>query len=259
MNFFSLCPGDQVRPSWVLFTTAEKANKRKRHSEGVPSTVYALLGSPAEEKMRLKPQYEPLRCKRCGRYDGAKIFEIGFDPDASIKIKGDFGYTTDRVFLISDKFLNTLKAGNVKGYEAKPIGNTGWHAIQVSLFVDSDDKVIKTAGIPCPECGRPEESWGVHRRLAELSLPKEINTFFTTKGGWPSAPFYDRETFLTEDVMSLLKESRIAGGYCYRLWTEDESRKYYENREKGIDKYPPGTTVYLTGSAPKHCNSARRP
>lgn len=251
MNFYSLCPGDQTRPSWVICAASRLLTPKKLSPEIASSTVHALLGAPAEGRLRMKSQYETLRCTRCRRYESEKIFEASFDGEASIKIKGDFGYSNDRVLLINEKFLNTLKVGSVNGFEAKPIGSTGWHAVLVNLYVDSNDEVIKTSGVQCPECGRPEESWGVHQRLSDLSLPTQPNTFFTTKRGWPSAPFYDRETFLTEDVLNLLKEFGIAGGYCYRLWTEDEGRKYDENRKRGIDKYPPGTTVYLTGSKSK--------
>ena len=43
--------------------------------------------------MRIKRQYEPLRCKTCGRYDAYAMFEIGFDEPVQIRIKGDFGDT----------------------------------------------------------------------------------------------------------------------------------------------------------------------
>lgn len=54
-------------------------------------------------------------------------------------------------------------------------------ALRVTLFVDSSDSVIETSGRPCPESGRPEESWALHQRLRELSAPADENTLFTTK------------------------------------------------------------------------------
>jgi hypothetical protein len=251
MKYFSLWPGDQKQSSWVLFSFEQKSGRRRKSESAIPSTVHALLGKAAEGGLWMKPQYQHIRCGKCRRYDADEAFRVGFDAGAIIKIKGDFGHTNDRIVLINDKFLGVLKSGGVKGYESKPIGKTGWHAFRVSLFVESSEEVIKTTGPQCPECGRPEESWGVHQRLSDLSLPLDSNTFFTTKSCWPSAPFLDREMFLTEDVMELITDAGITGGYCYRLWTEDEARKYDENRKNGVDKTPPGTTVYLRGSPSK--------
>ena len=92
MNYYRLGANDQSRPSWVLFETAEPLPKRPKRPE-LPSTVHRLLGRRPEGKMRIKPQYEPLRCKTCGRYDASAMFEIGFDEPVQIRIKGDFGDT----------------------------------------------------------------------------------------------------------------------------------------------------------------------
>jgi hypothetical protein len=251
MKFFSLWPTDQKQASWVLCVIERISISRNKRAGAIPAAVHSLLGQPAGDGLRMKPQYQRLRCGTCRRYDSDEAFKVGFDEEATIKIKGNFGPTNDRIMLIDDKFLSALKSGGVKGFDSKPIGHTGWHAFRVNHFVSSNDAVIKTAGARCPECGRPEESWGVHQRLSDLSLPSGTKTFFTTKCGWPSSPFLDRETFLTEDIVDLLKEAGIAGGYCHRLWTEEEGRKYDENRRNGVDKYPPGTTVYLSGSRPK--------
>ena len=56
---------------------------------------------------------------------------------------------------------------------------------------------------------------------------------------------------MTEDVATLLKDSEVKGGYCSRLWTREEGDAYDESLQKGKEKRPPGTTVYLSGKPSK--------
>src|SRR6185436_7195865 len=171
MKMFSLCPRDQMRQSWVLCVEG-KARERNKTAKDTFRNVHALLGSAVTGEIRMKPQYNSIRCGLCRRYDSARAFEVGFDDTATIRIKGDFGYTTDRIFVISDKLLSTLKTHQVGGFESKPVGKTGWHAFQANRFVESNDSVIQTAGALCPECGRPEDSWGSYQRLSDLVPPE---------------------------------------------------------------------------------------
>lgn len=233
--------------------TVGKAPKTPvRRAEGLSPTVHALLATRPPDGLRMKPQYQHLRCKDCRRFASEEVFKVGFDDEAIIRIKGDFGFTNDRVFLISDKFRNALKAGNVKGFDSKPIGKTGWHAFLVTKLVDARMSVITTTNTYCTTCGVPQESGGLHQRMSDFSLPEETNTFFSTKKGWPSAFCYDRETFLTEDVFDLLMRSGIRGGYATRLWTEEESQKFSEMQKRGRDIRPlPGTSFCLNGKLPK--------
>lgn len=250
-KFYYLSENDHLRPSWVLFTPANKSTSKRKVSEVIPPTVNALLGPRPESPMKIKLAYAGLRCPRCGRYEADRAFDIGFDGEASIKIKGDFGHAADRVFLVTNAFLNVLKAVRIQGYETKPIGATGWHALRITVLVDANPDVFKTAGSPCPECGRPEESWGVPVRVTDLAVPKATNTFFTTKQSWPSAPFFDRSIFLSDEMVKALKDSGIKGGYCKRLLTDEEWNWVEDFRKKGIPKDVPGITIYLTGAPSK--------
>ena len=250
-KFYDLSENDHLRPSWVLFTPPSKSPSKRRSREALPPAVNALLGPPPEGPMKIKPAYAKLRCPRCGRYEASEAFDIGFDDDSSIKIKGDFGHTTDRVFVVTNAFLNALKAIRIQGYETKPIGKTGWHALRVTLQVDAVPEVFKTSGSPCSGCGRPEESWGVPVRLSDLAVPKITNTFFTTKQSWPSAPFFDRSIFLSEEMARALKDSGVKGGYCKRLLTDEEWNWVEDYRKKGIPKDVPGITIYLPGTTSK--------
>jgi hypothetical protein len=253
-QFHYLSETDHTRPSWVIFSPVSKRPVKRVASQGVPSTVNALLGHRREIAMHIKPAYSHLQCCSCGRYDSYRIFDVGFDDDVTINIKGDFGHTNDRIFVVTQKFLDVLRNAHTTGYEVKRIGTTGWYALRITLFVDSNDSVIKTSGAACSECGNPEECWGIHLRLSDLRLPSTADCLFTTKKGWPSAPFFDRSIFMSERIAKLLKEGGIAGGYCKRLLTDDEWNWVEDFRKKGIPKDVPATTVYLSSSL-----SRRRP
>ena len=109
------------------------------------------------------------------------MFEVGFDDPVTMRFKGDYGHTEDRIFSINEKFLNVLKKADVGGFETKPLGKSGWHALRVTLLVDHANDVVDTSGPSCPECERPKESGGIFEYLSELSLPVHPHTFFTTK------------------------------------------------------------------------------
>ena len=247
-KFYTLWENDPTRPSWVLCEPVEPI-KLRRNRNIIPPVVNALLGPTPEARMRMKEQYRHLCCKTCGRFDAYRAFDVGFDEKVSIRIKGDFGHTSDRISVVSDAFVNVLREAAIEGFETKAIGTTGWHAFKTTLLVESDNEVIKTSGVACPECGRPADSWGLHEALSKLSLPASTNTFFTTKTGWPSHPSHDRSIFLSEEIAMLLKRKGIKGGCCSQLLTDKEWDWIWEMRKRGTDPVPlRGTTIFLSGN-----------
>jgi hypothetical protein len=83
-------------------------------------------------------------------------------------------------------------------------------------------------------------------------LPNQTNTFFTTTTGWQSSHFRDRPLFFSEEVLKVLQEGGIAGGYCHRLWTDEEQKLQKEKAKQGIPFWrPPKTAIHLNGKPPK--------
>lgn len=241
MNYYILDQNDQSKPSWALCTPVAPMPKRSK-SAAIPKTVNALLGTPPPMSMRIKEKYLKACCKTCRRYDEHDIFDIGFDGEVSIKIKGDFAHSNDRVLLVSDRFLSVLQTMEAKGFEAKPLGQSGWHALRATCLVEGVEGVIKDFGERCPECGRAEYSAGIHEKLSQLvGLPTSEKTVFTTRLGWPTA-FYDRDIFITEDIVVALKNAGIKGGYCTRLLLDKE---WDEMKARGGDRRPRGSIIYL--------------
>src|SRR5436190_9058711 len=150
MNAFHLVEKDQSKASWTAFELVKALPKRPRQPE-LPAVIYTFFGPPSDGEMRMKPQYEGLRCKVCGQFDDDEIFRVGFFDPVIIKIKGDFSHTEDKVFAISGKFLGALKKGKVRGYEVKPLGSTGWHAMRITERVECKDNVMEEIGPFCPE------------------------------------------------------------------------------------------------------------
>jgi hypothetical protein len=169
----------------------------------------------------------------------------------TIRLKGELGYTTDRMFVINDKVLQALRRAKVCGYETKPLGNSGWHALRSTLLVDCVDSKWKKKAKRCPRCGISDDIGLNLDYLSQLSLPSRTNTFFSTMSSWPASPSNDRELFVTEDVVQALKAAKVKGPYCTRLWTEEE-RKKREARTKpgdvlGPSWRPPHSVVFLNG------------
>ena len=243
MNYYCLDERDHARESWVLFDLVKLRPKHIRNPE-LPPAMYQFFGPPPEGDLQMKPEYLPLCCKTCGRYDEDAIFRTGFREPVRIRIKGDFSHTEDRIFVVSDKFLQVVRKAKVRGFEVKPIGKSGWHAFQVTERVPCSKRVMKLVEPFCPECKRAETTTGLFEHLSQLTLTKQTNTFFTTKTGWPSM-LWDRDIFLSEDVVQALKKGGIKGGYCNRLWTDEEVRTAEEKRKQGKKWKPPGSTVLL--------------
>lgn len=243
MNYYYLVEKDKLRLSWAVSVVRKPLPKHTRNAE-LPPVLYRFLGPVPEGEMALKPQYEGVACKVCGSYDDDAMFDLGFFDPVTIRFKEDFGHTDDRVFVISQKFLDVLRSAKIHGFETKPLGSSGWHALRVTERVECDESVMEQIGPFCRECGRAERVPGAFTKLEELSLPSRPRVIFTTKKGWPK-PFRDRTTFLTEDVVELLKGAGIKGGWCHRLWTSNEVEKMEVKAKQGKKWKPPGAIVTL--------------
>lgn len=243
MNYYCLWEKDQPRASWVLFDLVKTAPKHTRSLE-LPPVMYRFFGPQPEGEMRMKPEYLPLCCKTCGRYEDDRVYDVGFRDPVNIHIKGDFSHTQDRVFVVNDKFLAVIRKAKVRGYETKPVGKSGWHAFRATERVSFVEGVMKLVPPSCPECRRSRTTTGSFEHLSQLAVPPHPSTFFTTAQGWPSM-LQDRLLFLTEDVVTVLKEAGIKGGYCNRLWSDEEVQKAAEKTKQGKKWKPPGATIVL--------------
>jgi hypothetical protein len=249
MNYYYIDLVDEPGTSWVLHEVVRKVPPHP-HKEGLAPVFYKFFQFP-DAKVRLKPQYLPLWCPKCERYESDKAFEIGFSQPVTIRLKGEFGHTTDRMFVIDDKVLRVLRSAKVRGYETKPLGQSGWHALRATLLVDSVESKWKKKAKRCARCGISDDLGLNFDYLSQLSLPSQTNTFFSTKSTWPASPSHARELFLTEDVVKALKAAKVKGPCCTRLWTEEE-RQQIDGKTKpgsvlGPSWRPPHSTVFLSG------------
>jgi len=225
-----------------LFEVIKAAPKHVREPE-LPPVLYRFFGPVREGKLQMKAEYLPVCCEKCGRYDEDDIFTIGFRDPAEIRIKGDFSHTQDRIFTVNDKFLNVVRNAKTFGFETKPIGKSGWHAFKVNCRVDCKDGVLEPTEPVCEECGRREAS-GSFNYANQISAPPLGNTFFTTKVHYHRM-LWERDIFITEEVVRTLKDGGIKGGYCNRLWKDEELRMRDEKAKHGKKWKPPGSTVLL--------------
>jgi hypothetical protein len=243
MKYFYLGENDQAYASWVLFDLVKAGPKHVRNPK-LPPEMYQFFGPSPDGEMQMKPEYLPLCCPKCGRYDDDPVFDVGFRDPVRIRIKGDFSHTQDRVLVVSEKFLHAIRNARVRGYETKPIGKSGWHAFRATERVGFRTGVMRLVEPTCPECKRAKSTIGMFERVSQLSVPESSNTFFTTERGWPTM-LWDRDTFATEDVVQALRAAEVKGGYFNRLWTDEEARMAKEKAKLGKKWKPPGSTVLL--------------
>ncbi len=249
MNYYSLVEKDQPQSSWAIHTRTKPLPKHRRRPE-LPPVIYRFFGPTPDGEMCMKPEYHELVCKSCGRYDDDPVFEVGFSDPVLIRIRGDFASTEDRVYAVSQKFLEVLRKARVRGYETKPLGSSCWHAFRVTKRVECDESVMEFIEPFCHDCMRPARTPGAFEHVRQVSAPQDWNTFFTTEKGW-AKPFRNRDIFLTEDVMETLRAGGVTGGWCTRLWTDEELCIGQEKAKRGLKWKPPGWCVSLNGSTKK--------
>lgn len=241
---YDLVPKDPSRPSWAVSVVANPSPKRPRINPDLSPVMHQFFDTLTTSEKVLKSEYASTACEICGRYADDDVFDLGFLDPVQIRLKGDFGLTDDRVFAISEKFKDVLCKAEVRGFETKPLGSSGWHAMRVTERVDCDETVMQMMGLFCSGCGRARRTPGAFTKFDRLRLPSLANTFFTTKKTW-SKPFRDRDTFLTEDVVNLLKAEGIGGGWCNRLLTQKEAERVEDLRLRGRTWRPSKSIVDL--------------
>jgi hypothetical protein len=246
-RLYVICPNEQPRTNLVVFRQI-KSPKQLPPSPYVPGVVRTLLGYDRGVGgiREVRSRYSKLVCPGCQNFDSDKIFAAGFDDDVNIHFRDDFAETNDFIFVISQRMLNVLRKGRVRGYEVKKVDKSGWYAMRVTDRVDSDPAVFRYEKPRCKECGDPVDGGGGHSLLSEIEPPSTANTFFTTKKRCLAREGPDRDLFCTEDVVLLLREHGIRKGSFHRLWTEDERAKRKAKEKQGIlNWYPPKRIIYL--------------
>jgi hypothetical protein len=243
MNYYSICLPDQPKTSWVLHDLVKTLPKHKR---ALPASFYRFF-PPPDAEVQMKARYQVLCCPKCGKYDADAIFESGFEEPVAIRFKQDMGLTDDRVFVLNDKCLQVLKKAGVAGFETKPIGKSGWHPLRVTALVESVKGLLQPSKKKCPECGRAADAGAWIWQIKQISLPKEPNTFFSTRMSSAALSFQDRTLFITQDVLEVLKKGGIKGPHCERLWTDEELQRKEQEQKKGKNWRPAEMTVFLKG------------
>jgi hypothetical protein len=241
MRYYCLVKRDQPKPSWVL-TLPAKPQVKPAKGTGLPPALNRFLGYFANHGREMKAQYDSVRCHRCGRYSDDDVFKVGFFDPFFINVKGDFDFTGDRVPIINDKFVKVLQKEKVRGYETKKLGRTGWHALKATTRVKFSPKIMKPSGKVCPECKRSRDMSGRFHNQCDVAVPNGAKTIFTTERGWHST-LWDRDIFMTEDVVLALKAAGIKGGYGRRLLTEEDLAKAKELAKEGKRLKPTEITI----------------
>jgi hypothetical protein len=241
MRAYYLGEKDQTKPTWILF---DSEGKNGREKSQLPQNILKFFGPRLDSDQQMKQEYLGLCCSECGKYDEDDIFAAGFRDPVTIRIKGDFGHTQDRVFIVSERCLDILLKGKVRGFVYKAIGTSGWSAVQITRRVECREGVLIPADPICKSCRRPNGAAGFIKYESEISIPDEDPTFFTTRTNWHRRP-WDREIFITESVVKLLKESGIKGGYCNALWNSKEAQEIQDRSTVAKPWVPRGLSVIL--------------
>lgn len=160
-------------------------------------------------------------CPACRSVDRTALFtrRQGLEGGPKIRVsKGrELAEARDGFLLVQNRVLELLKKHGVSGYETRAIPYTEWHVLRVTRRVAYRDFTPKREKPPCKACGRGAY-YGIARRLSEIDVPADDNTFF--------APELERtnvyDVYLTESVARMLKSEGVKGGLLTRLLNDEE-------------------------------------
>ena len=178
-------------------------------------------------------------CPKCCRFDEDAVFAKGWE-QTFVRIRPrkerNILKTDDDFLCVTEALLRVLLKAGVRGFEHKPLPESGWQVLRVTNRRKFDPKVYRTEAA-CAVCKRVGH-YGIIRYEREIELPTEELAFFSTdkprgQGGY--------DVFVTDKLRELLVASGAKGGELHRLLTDEE-----EKLEKVNPKWKPkGVLVSL--------------
>jgi hypothetical protein len=227
MRRYLFSPDDQDWNNWLLFVEKD------------------------DEPLQVKPKYRTLVCPECLQYDRDKVFRRGFDSELRIRARGDIFQTADGFYCVNERLRGIFQKHRIQGMKLKKLGKGGWYVVSLTLRVNADRRVYKTEKDLdgrkfCPLCKRALSVYGIFEFEKQIDSPKAARALFTTvfdREGVHSSP----DLLITDDVVKILKEAKIKGGSCDRLWTDEEARTVAAKEKAGAEWRPPGTLILLNG------------
>jgi hypothetical protein len=215
MNYHELILNDQNWNNWLLFTEHKKT-----------------------PWLSIKPRYQHLLCPKCKKFDHDDAFKEGFDSEIRIRGRGDIIRTDDGFRCVNEKVKRTIERAHLKGLGLKPLGDTGWYVINVTLRVSGDSTVYRLHKPFCRHCNRPSEITGIWGFQSQLRPPKEGKSFFSTIFDRCCSGNADRDIFVTEDIVRLWKDHGVKGGMFERLLNADEEAQVRDSIARGKPRWP---------------------
>ena len=250
-RLYRVCDNEQPRRNWVVFREI-KAPKPFPRFQFIPPGMFDTSRGMGGV-FQTRPRYQRVVCSRCHRFDSDKIFRAGFDEDVTIRFRDDFATTNDRLFLISQRMLEVLRKGKVGGFEVTPVGKEGWHALNVTLRVDSDPGAYHEAGARCRPfagCARKARVAGLIELLSEMNGPRCAPTSSLTTRSLMVGP----SRFQTGISCAHARRGSAAEGERHPKghasigsWTAEEKRTRYRREVRPNDIlnwYPPKRIIY---------------
>src|SRR5688572_2251468 len=140
MKSYKLGLADYPKSSWAIHDVV-KPLRRQKNPEMAP--VFYMFFSTPDADVTLREPYRSLQCQACGRFETDAIFDVGFEQPPTIRFAHHIGLTDDRIYVINDNCLAAFKQADVAGYKTKPIGDSGWHALNITTRVDSDPSLVQ--------------------------------------------------------------------------------------------------------------------
>ncbi len=223
MNAYYLTEKDQPRNIWLIF-------------DEQPDPPYVVL----------RERYRPLRCPTCGLFDHECAFKEGFEPRMKLLPRGDFFRSSEGFLCVNEKFRALVESSSVRGLEFKPVPEQPWFVVNIVRRVKADPAVYDLGKRFCATCHRPKELTGLIEYLSQIEVPAEGQTFFSPVFDRKGNRNADRDAFATEDVVMLLKQKSIKGGYFTRLLDAKEEARIKARIAAGqLFKLPKGALVEL--------------
>ena len=209
MKVYILWPNDQRRDNWLI--------KRWVHTGG-------------RQALRPLAQYDDCVCSACGRIQYDDVFRLGFDKAGSVGAKGDMLYTDDNFWCMSQNAVEVLQRAGVKGARFKKVADTEWYVINIETRVQVTADVYRPVGKTCATCGENTEIIGSVAQMGQFLEEPPRDCIFSTA---EYRGRMDRDVFVGESVLTLLRDSKITGCVADLIPTSDLYKERLEAWQRG--------------------------
>jgi hypothetical protein len=180
--------------------------------------AWLFFADDAQGRLKIRPEYADLACRRCGKFDEDAAIARGLPVDFVIRSKRDYIATCDDHICVSPRFRDHALTANLSGLRFIPLPRGDRYLAICDRRMPTDES---KAGFEnhdlCVVCRRYRERL-VGPALASMQLPETDAGFFVSEIANENIKVAYRPIFAGERVKQTLKAAKLTGIDFTEAW-----------------------------------------